>query len=280
MAEVNADPVPTSPSRPRWRLPHPLTGSGLSALADRGTGWVLACLLSLAACGAWVADVAIRRAWFPAVTGAVESLPDAGAGIHGGRLQWPDAEARVLGAAPRFSLAVQPGSVAPTQAAELQLELAQRGFVVRGILGYLDASYPAALDLDLDRVQGKAAWGAWSWVIHTVGGMSVGLILFLTWLAEASALAPVLWLFGRAAGRDLRACPAWRLAAAGQCVPAAAAVMGLLGYGAGRLGLTTLAVVLLGHLATGLVWPIPGLFSRPRRDPVAARAGLNPFGSG
>lgn len=263
--------APAAGRTPRaWQ---PITGGGLAAFASSGAWLALALqLLAAFACGASFAR-AVQRTWFPAVEAALANLPAADAGISGGRLHWPDATPRVLGATRQLSLAVAPEGKIPSQASDLQVELASDSVRVRGLAGFLGGPYPPGWGLDLDEIHGRAAWGAWSWVILSGLGCGVGAGLLLVWWSAALLAAPILSFVGWVARRQLTLGGAWRLAATAWTLPGAGLAFASTLYGNSLLSLPSFLACVGGHLAAGPLWILWAMLNLPPREARPA----NPF---
>ena len=233
---------------------HPFTGRGLAALARGGTSWLLLWQLGMAvAVGATVAW-AIHWAWVPVIERALEQLP-LSAGIHGGRLDWPGAEARRLADSPSLAILVDPlGDFRPGEGADIQAELHPDRLRIHGPFGHADLPFSAALEFELGRIEATARWHAWRPFLVGAVAITSGLLLLACWWLLALAYAPPVTLAGWVFRRGLSLAGSWRLACGSLLFGALVALGGLTGYAGGLYRLPGLALSQGMHLVAGAWW--------------------------
>lgn len=260
----------------------PLTPRGVAAFARARYRRLLVAQLLVAVVAAMTTGWLLRSAFLPPLREALARLPE-GAQLAGGALRWPATENPIVLAENRFfSLAVDldhSGNLTPS--AHVQLQFGARDWQVASVFGVLDVAsldtrYPTNRIIPLDRASAEPWWGAREpFLLLAVLAMMFG-CLFVSWLVLATLYAPVAWLAGFYANRELTLGGSWKLAGAalmpGALLLSAALVLyGLQVFGLGRLGL---ACVL--HLVTGWIYVCVSPLFLPRH-PEVVPARTNPF---
>lgn len=254
----------------------PLTGSGLAAFAQAGSGRVLLFQFAFAVLSALTVVWSFRAAWFPVIERAILQLPNSEAEIRGQRLLWPDAEAVLLASSPHLALVVDPTSASQLgQNGDLQVELRGTDLRFRGLLGQTVAPYPAQLLLPLDQTGAKAAWGAWRPPISTLVGLGTALGLIVSGWILATLYAPVILVSGWVIRRELGWGEAWKLGLASLMPGSLVMNAALLLYASHWIGLTSLTAMFGLHFLVGWLAALWGLGSLPSSSAAAVEP--NPF---
>ncbi len=181
---------------------------------------------AFALAGAFALVLALRLAWVPTVEDALRQLPEHGANVKAGRLNWPGTNSVVLGERPQLSLMVNPVGGAKTgQVSDIQAELLPDRLRLRGLLGFVDLAYPPDLELPLTLTGGRAAWDAWRTSGAAVAGGLTALGLIAGWWILATIYTLPVWGIAVLASRSPGAAGAWKLAATSQ-LPATALLFG------------------------------------------------------
>lgn len=256
----------------------PFTPRGVSAFAGASFGRLLLVQLVIALIVAGVAVWFVQARWFPVVSGAIRKLPGTGT-IQSGRLAWRGdspvllAEGRWLA----FTIDLRHQGEARSPA-HLQIELGERDWQLRSLLGFLSFHYPKSWSVALDRAELEPWWGAWvpPLLAMTALGTIAGLLLSWTLLATLYFL-PV-WLISFFANRDLSLGGSWRLAGAALMPGAAFMTLALIAYGFAALDLVRLLAAGVLHFLIGWVWLGLSFLWLPRHAAATLRS--NPFARG
>jgi hypothetical protein len=181
-----------------------------------------------------------------------------------------------------FSLAVDldhSGNLAP--AAHVQLQFGERDWQVASVFGVLDVAsldtrYPANTIIPLDRTSAEPWWGAREpFLLLAVLAVVMG-SLVVSWLVLATLYAPVAWLAGFYANRELTLAGSWKLAGAALMPGALLLSVALVLYGLQVFGLGRLGLAFVLHFVTGWIYlGLSPLFLPRHPEVVPARA--NPF---
>lgn len=272
--------MPPSALTPRFAW-LPLTPRGVAAFARarlRRLVFVqlLVALVAVAAAG-WMT----RTAFLPGWRAALQAMP-AGARFEQGRLVWPGPDPVLLAETPFLSVEVDlrhAGRLSP--AADVNLQFGEHDWRIASVLGALDVAaldtrYPAHWNFPLDHATAEPWWAAREPFLLPGFIVLAGAALMAAWWLLAALFAPVAWMAGLYANRDLSWSGSWRLAAAALLpgallMSAALALYGLRVFDLGRLGL---AFAL--HLALGWIYLVVSPVFLPRLS-KAPRAGANPF---
>lgn len=264
---MNAPPS----NRSAWQ---PLTPRGVAAFARAATGrlwWVQA--LVAAACAAAVTWF-VAAAWCPTIEAALDRLPANGE-IRFGQLVWPGPAPAAL-AEGRF-LAFKVGTErtgALRSPADVEVEFGRTSVVLRSLLGETELAYPPREVLPFNRPELKPWWGAWKPVLLFGAGAGVFLGLLVCWQMLALLYAPVAWLIGFYADRDLTLAGSWRLAGAALMPGALWLALATALYGAGAMDLVRWLLAFGAHGLIGWAYLVIGALNAPRRSGANRK---NPF---
>jgi len=256
----------------------PFTGPGLAAFARTHATRLLLFHLATALLASAAVVWSLHLAWAPVVRDAIEQLPESGAEIRAGRLQWSGEPERLLSERPKLAIAIDAGDGPGLgQSADLQVELHPDSVHLRGILGHVALPYPVGLELPLDRTRASAAWGAWRPPFLALGGGAALVVALLAGWTLATLHAPGLAFMGWISRRDLGLPGAWRLALA-SLFPASLVLDGaLLLYASHWIRLPTLAAFLPVALLIAWIAMLRGMACLPAILKEPATAKPNPF---
>lgn len=268
MNEPPPDPV-------AWQ---PLTPRGVAAFARASTArlWLVQALFALgaAAAGTWF----LARAWCPTIEAALERLPQSGE-IRNGRLLWSGPTPARLSEGTFLALNVdldRSGGLRST--ADVEVEFGRSSVVFRSLLGEAELAYPQRGALAFNQPELKPQWGAWKPALLLGAGAVMFLALWLCWQVLAIVYAPVVWLIGFYADRELTWAGSWRLSGAALMPGALWLTLATVLYGAALMDLVRWLVAFGAHVVIGWVYLVVGAFGAPRRPEALARK--NPFAVG
>lgn len=255
----------------------PLTGRGAAAFADASPFRAIVFHLAMVVVCCGTASWTLSQTWVPAISRAVDKLPESAAEIRAGHFRWPDRESVVLGETPQFGVAVNPtGRISSGQVADLQIEFGPTELRFCSLTGYLGFPYPRDLIVGLDRVAGRAGWDAWFWAIATITLTAFfAAIAGIGWFGASVAALPA-WLIGLLANRSLSLSGAWRLVLVCWIPGALLLNLGMWGYSRNWLHLVGLAGCSIGHFLVWMAWVLWAIIERPERPERPQRVAKEP----
>jgi hypothetical protein len=219
----------------------------------------------------------VRNSWFPAISAAIDRLPEQGS-IQGGRLNW-GADSPQLLAENRF-LAIAVDLTHQGQArspAHIQVEFGAAGVWIYSLFGSLQTFYPKSRAIDFNVKDLKPWWGAWAPVILAGVAASVVAGLMASWAALGCVYFLPTWLLGLYCDRELSFFGSWRLAAAALMPGALVMTAAIVLYGLGAVDVVRFMAAWALHLILGWVCVILGARATPKLS-LGPQGKLNPFG--
>lgn len=252
----------------------PLTLGGVARFA--GAPWTR---LWLAQAGVGVL-CAVLTAWFfharifPVIRQAISEIPSHAA-LVSGQLDWPGAQARILGENPWFAVIADldfSGGVG--QAADFQWEIGRHSDRLRSLLGYLDLPSRNRVDLKLDAVETLAWWNSLQPVALLTVSAGVLIFLGISWTGLALITAPVVRFLAFFLDRECSGSGAVKLAGAA-LLPGAIFLTGALFlYSLRWIPLIGLLAAFAGHMVIGWIYMAGAPFHLPRLESPGSS---NPF---
>lgn len=267
--------MPASESVPfAWE---PLTPSGVAAFARARlrrlqlVQFIVAILVAAAV--VWL----LYSGYYPTIRQAIQKMPDEGE-IRKSQLDWHGPSPQLLAEGRLLAVSVDLKHTGELRSpADVQIEFGRDGIFIYSLLGYADVGYPdEEWVIGFNRGQMEPWWGAREPALLVIVFGTVVLGLLLLWIVLATFYAPLVWVVGFFANRDLNMVCSWRLAGAALLPGALLMAVGVLLYDAGGLDLPGLGFVAAGHLVLGWIYILVSPFFLPR-DPAVAKPGKNPF---
>jgi hypothetical protein len=248
----------------------------VAAFAHASTNRLLLVQSVFAVLTIWIVLWFLWGAWFPVIAEAVDHLPEQGA-IKSGRLEWTGdpvvrlAENRFLG----FAVDLKHAGAARSPA-HIQVEAGEHDLLLVGLLGHYRVPYQRHWIVGLGRQEAVAWWGAWAPIILALAGLATGVFLFVAWATLALLYAPVAWILGFFANRDLNLRASWRLAGAALMPGVLVMVATIFCYGVGWWDVLMLGAGTAAHLLAGWIYIVWSPFRALRLGGVPSLK-ENPF---
>lgn len=282
----SAEPLPPTPEgEPKLERPsiawQPLTPRGVGAFAGASPSRVffVELLFALGATGVVLWFLLTR--WVPVGEAAMRQLPEEGF-IEHRLLTTPRTSPAPLAISPFLGISIDLGRRSNAEAgSDLYLKFLREGVQCCSYFGCLEFSYPSWLSMDFNRKELVSGWGAWKPFVVAATGISILLVLFLTWWLLACVYGPLLWLLARARKKTVTLRGAHRASTAALMPGALLFTAAMLAYGWGLLSLVQLCMCFLLHFVTAWIYLIllpVHLVAAPAKSKPAGAAGQNPFG--
>lgn len=264
------EPAPIVPA-----TAEPFTPRGVAAFARAPLGRLFLTQFIIAILVGGVMVWFLHATIFPVVQTAINHLPDTGE-IRSGRLQWPPGSPQLLAESRCLAFVVDPqhaGNIKTT--ADVQLEFGAKTVRSSGLLGYVEADYPAAGNYPFNRTELGPRWGAWRAEVLFFAFALTVIGLLVIWSVLATFYFPPVWLLAHFTGRDLNFRQSWRLSGAALMPGALLMAAAILLYGSGFLDLIALGFIFGAHLVLSWIYLFISLLFVPRIPAAAPPA--NPF---
>jgi hypothetical protein len=256
----------------------PVTPRGVACFAGASAGRLLAVQLVVALAAAAAVVWFVSQAWFPVVTEAIRRLPPQGS-LRAGMLDWPANSPMILAEGHFLAFAVDLEHKDQTRSlAHLDVVLGRSSVKIYSLPGYLEAGYPLTGGTPLNQPELDPWWGAWAPPILAVVALGVTFGLLLTWWGLAALYAPLVWLGGFLANRDLSLAGSWRLAGAALMPGALFFTLAIVAYGLRMFDLLKLGLACVVHIVISWAYLAlaPSCLPAPSGPATPAPAG-NPF---
>ena len=254
----------------------PFTGGGVARFAQAGIWrtWIALGTASLAVGTAfgWM----LLSTWWPVVQQAASRFPETPVLLRSGRLDWKEPTARLLAEGPQLGIAHRPAGSEPVGlTADLQAELTPTHLRIVGIAGFVDLPWHRDLELELDRRDALAGWGAWRLPVLAVATVGMAALVFLVGVSLATVLCLPVWLvllpFRRGPGPG----GAWKLVAAADAPAALLLAAAFAAYSFRWISWPGLLLAVAGHPLVTLGLLTWSLF---HVEPAARSTEPEPFG--
>ena len=219
---------------------------------------------------------ALRAAWVPVISEAIQQLPDTG-NIQRGELHFPGESPQRLAENSQLAIVVDlEGTRAAGQVADLEIAFEKKRVVLRGPLGACWRDYGSQNVFSFNRPELTPWWDARRGAILLLLALALGVAVFASWWALALVYVPLVKFIAFFADRAVTWGGAWRVAAAALLPGACLVALALLLYGSGVIPLFQFGLLYALHIVAGLVFVITSPFFLPK---ISARPDVkNPFG--
>ena len=209
----------------------------------------------------------------PVLDEAVTKLPPTGS-IEGGSLRWPEKAGRLLAANTfvSFDIALQ-DSMAERAPVDFSFQFRTNELAISSVLGTGIITYPAGIDLEMNRTVLAPAWGAWRMPILFGLIPTVALLLLMTWAVLGSVYALIPTFIGALLGRSMGYYRGWKLSVAAQLPGSLMMAFALALYSTGKISLVFVLVMLPAHVVPTLIY----LLFSPAFAPKVEAPQENPF---
>ncbi|HVY69068.1 MAG TPA: hypothetical protein VHH73_04030, partial [Verrucomicrobiae bacterium] len=267
---LNADPNTTPLA---WQ---PLTFGGVARFASTPSRRLalvqLVVALVVAGSVIWLA----ATCWCPVIQEAILHSPP-GSEIREGVLSWKGDAPQTLAENHFLAVAVDPGQTGLLgQASDLQIAFGERNLRLRSLFGYLPVVYSPAGLFSLERDTLGPWWGAWQPALLVLLGVSVILVLLVSWAILAALYAAPLKLIAFFADRKVTWEGCLLLAAAALLPAALLMAVAIVLYGCQRINLSGLIFAWGIHIVVGVLYALVAVWFLPRLG-RARPATANPF---
>jgi hypothetical protein len=253
----------------------PFTPRGVATFARARLGRLLFVQIVIALLGAASAVWFLKDSVFPAISAAIQNLPDSGE-IRSGQLEWPDETPKLLVERRFLALDVDlEHGEKINSTADVQIEFGKKTVSVSSLFGYAEMDYPPGKIFSFNRPELEPLWGAWQAEILFIAGIAVTVSLLVIWWLLATLYFLPAWLLGFFANRDLSLLASWRLSAAALLPGALLMAAGIFLYDFGVMGLVQFAFICGAHFVLGWIYLFVSLLFLPEIS-TGRRKG-NPF---
>ncbi|MBL9127940.1 MAG: hypothetical protein JNL97_09855 [Verrucomicrobiales bacterium] len=255
----------------------PTSFGGVAAIAERPAAFLFVWQALFALGTAIVAIWAFEMAWGRALRHAISALPDTG-GILEGRLEWPEARPGILYQGPFIAVVVDPTGLREYGlATDFTLSLESDRLALRSFLGWTDLPYPPDFRLSLTRVEMTSAVAAWRAPFFVAVGVTVVVLLFVSWLILAFVYGTVVWIAAAVLARPVPHRVARRLCAA-SLLPGCLVMAGAMAlYATRQLGLEGLLGAWPLHIVIGWLYCAGAWTQLASHRSATTSASSNPF---
>ncbi len=256
----------------------PVTPRGVTAFAHASASRLLLVQLIIALLAATAVAWFLDEGCFPIISAAIQKLPTDGE-IRADKLDWQGNSPQLLAEGRFLAFDVDldhSGRINST--ADIQIEFGADSIRVFSLLGYTDFYYPPDGEWPFNRTDLEPVWRAWAAEILFLALLATTLVLLASWWLLATIYFLPVWLLGFYANRDLNFRACWKLSGAALLPGALLMAAGILLYGAGRLGLVSLGLILAAHFALGWLYLGLSLFFLKRISETPPKG--NPFRRG
>lgn len=219
---------------------------------------------------------ALRAAWVPVFTEAIQQLPNTGE-IRRGELNFTNQPSQRLAENSHLAVVIDlEGTREAGHVADLEVAFEKKRVVLRGPLGAWSREYGSKYQFSFNRPELTPWWDARRWTFLALLAIAMAVALFASWWALALAYLPLVKFIAFFADRAVTWGGAWRVAAAALLTGACLVALGLLLYGSGVIPLFQFGLLYALHIVAGLVFAITSPFFLPKIS--ALPSVKNPFG--
>lgn len=267
--------LPDKPLTPQhaWQ---PFTPRGVAAFGPATFTRVILVQAAVAALVGFTLIWALRAAWVPVLSEAIQRLPDTGF-IRRGELNFSGASPQRLAENSHLAVVIDlDGTREAGHVADIEIAFEKKRLVVRGPIGAWWRDYGSGYQFSFNRPELTPWWDARRWALLALLAIATALSLFAMWWSLALAYAPLVKFIAFFADRAVTWSGAWRVAAAALLPGACLVALGLLLYGSGVIPLFQFGLLYALHLVAGLVFVITSPSFLPK---IFTAPGVkNPFG--
>lgn len=218
---------------------------------------------------------ALRAAWVPVISEAIQKLPETGI-IRRGELNFTNESPQRLAENSHLAVVIDlDGTREAGQVADVEVAFEKKRVVLRGPLGAWGREYGSDYQFSFNRPELTPWWDARRWTLLALLAMAMAVSLFAMWWALALLYVPLVKSIAFFADRAVTWGGAWRVAAAALLPGACLVALALLLYGSGVIPLFQFGLLYVLHIVAGLVFVITSPFFLPK---ISALPDLkNPF---
>jgi hypothetical protein len=219
---------------------------------------------------------ALRAAWVPVISEAIQQLPDAGE-IRRGELSFTNQSPQRLAENSHLAVVIDlDGTREAGHVADVEAAFEKKRVVLRGPLGAWWREYGSEYQFSFNRPELTPWWDARRWTVLALLALALAVSVFVSWWALALCYVPLVKFIAFFADRAVTWGGAWRVAAAALLPGACLVVLGMLLYGSGVIPLFQFGLIYALHIVAGLVFVITSPFFLPKI--FTAPGAKNPFG--
>lgn len=254
----------------------PLTPPGVAAFATASWKRLTIVLLIFASSAGISTTTFLSSAWFPIISQATQSLPEAGY-IRGGHLAWTGASPTLLANNPWLAITVdlQHDRVCrPT--CDLQVEFASDSVRFLSLAGSMDVPYPRGWIIVFNEPELSAWWNAWKPFLAAGAGVATSVGLLALWAALATLYAIPARAVCSFVEHDLPYRAVWKVCLAAQMPGCLLMTFALLLYSLRAIDLVQWLFMAGAHLLLSWLYLFLSTFFLPVRD-RSPRRKPNPF---
>lgn len=254
----------------------PITPPGVAAFAGASLPRLLLVQLVFAVLAATVICWFLWSAWCPAISAAIDQLPQRGE-IREGTLEAPINSPQVLADGHFLAFIVDRQHEGQLRSpANLQFEFGSKDVYVFSLFGYQQWAYPRGWIIAFNRAELKPKWEAWRPAILAGAFCSVVVGLMLIWAALATIYMFPVAFVSLFANRRIGRWSAWKLAGAAMLPGAVLLTAAIFAYGLGWLDLVQLIAAFVAHFVIEWIYVAIAPLFAPKIE-LAAGKKKNPF---
>lgn len=219
---------------------------------------------------------ALRAAWVPVISEAIQQLPETGI-IRHGQLNFSGPSPQRLAENSHLAVVIDlDGTRAAGHVADVEVAFEKKRVVLRGPLGAWWREYGSEYRFSFNRPELTPWWDARRWTLLALLALALAGSVFASWWLLALLYVPLVKFIAFFADRAVTWGGAWRVAAAALLPGACLVALGLLLYGFGVIPLFQFGLLYTLHIVAGLVFVITSPFFLPK---IFTAPGVkNPFG--
>ncbi len=207
---------------------------------------------------------ALRAAWVPVITEAIQQLPETGI-IKRGELSLTNQSAQRLAENSHLAVVIDlDGTREAGHVADVEVAFEKKRVVLRGPLGAWWREYGSEYQFSFNRPELTPWWDARRWTFLALLAIALAVSVFASWWSLALLYVPLVKFIAFFADRAVTWGGAWRVAAAALLPGACLVALGLLLYGSGVIPLFQFGLLYALHLVAGLVFVITSPFFLPK----------------
>ncbi len=219
---------------------------------------------------------ALRAAWVPVISEAIQQLPETGS-IRRGELNFTNASPQRLAENSHLAVVIDlNGTREAGHVADIEIAFEKKRVVLRGPLGAWSREYGSDYQFSFNRPELTPWWDARRWALLALLALALAGSVFVSWWLLALLYVPLVKFIAFFADRAVTWSGAWRVAAAALLPGACLVALALLLYGSGVIPLFQFGLLYVLHIVAGLVFVITSPFFLPK---IFTAPGVkNPFG--
>ena len=219
---------------------------------------------------------ALRAAWVPVISEAIQRLPETGI-IQRGELSFTNQSPQRIAENSHLAVVIDlDGTREAGHVADIEIAFEKKRVVLRGPLGAWWRDYGSAYQFSFNRPELTPWWDARRWTLLALLALALAVSIFVSWWSLALLYVPLVKFIAFFSDRVVTWGGAWRVAAAALLPGACLVALGMLLYGFGVIPLFQFGLLYALHIVAGLVFVITSPFFLPK---IFTAPGVkNPFG--